>query len=184
MREIIITYKDTGPTWDTPLLTTALGARYMFEALGLTRGQPSRETCIVTPLDDFGHPLGNYPVHGFEEGVGCPARLVFRVVLQMGVSQFLMSHCHPSGDPTPSAADIKTTNALVTLGNLHDISMAGHIVLGHTGMYHSILTHSRGTLDVDAICAELDGPKQTNLAPTPTRNDYDPADRFRALELD
>ena len=42
-------------------------------------------------------------------------------------------HNHPSGDPTPSAADIKVTRDLIRGGQLLKIEVLDHIVMGQTG---------------------------------------------------
>ena len=39
-------------------------------------------------------------------------------------------HNHPSGDPTPSAADVELTRRLVAAGLLMGIDVVDHIVLG------------------------------------------------------
>jgi DNA repair protein RadC len=40
-------------------------------------------------------------------------------------------HNHPSGDPTPSQEDIRITEQLVEAGNLLDIEVLDHIIIGH-----------------------------------------------------
>jgi DNA repair protein RadC len=39
-------------------------------------------------------------------------------------------HNHPSGDPTPSAEDIRTTEQLRKAGELLDIELLDHIIVG------------------------------------------------------
>jgi DNA repair protein RadC len=39
-------------------------------------------------------------------------------------------HNHPSGDPTPSAEDIKVTEQIVKAGKLLDIEVLDHIIIG------------------------------------------------------
>jgi DNA repair protein RadC len=39
-------------------------------------------------------------------------------------------HNHPSGDPTPSEADIKVTRDLIRAGQLLKIEVLDHIILG------------------------------------------------------
>lgn len=38
---------------------------------------------------------------------------------------------HPSGDPTPSEADIKVTRDLIRAGQLLKIEVLDHVILGH-----------------------------------------------------
>ena len=42
-------------------------------------------------------------------------------------------HNHPSGDPTPSQADIQMTNAIVQIATPLGISVHDHIIVGKNG---------------------------------------------------
>ena len=42
----------------------------------------------------------------------------------------VLAHNHPSGDPTPSKADITVTRDLVRAGQLLKIDVLDHIILG------------------------------------------------------
>ena len=42
----------------------------------------------------------------------------------------VLAHNHPSGDPTPSKADITVTRDLVRAGQLLKIEVLDHIILG------------------------------------------------------
>jgi len=42
-----------------------------------------------------------------------------------------IAHNHPSGEPTPSEADIKITRDLIRAGQLLKIEVLDHIVIGH-----------------------------------------------------
>ena len=48
-----------------------------------------------------------------------------------------MSHNHPSGDPTPSQADIGMTKEIATACGVLGISVHDHIIIGRDG--HSSL---------------------------------------------
>jgi len=43
---------------------------------------------------------------------------------------FVISHNHPSGDPTPSPEDIQVTEQLVEAGKVLDIELVDHLVIG------------------------------------------------------
>lgn len=51
-------------------------------------------------------------------------------VLRYEAVNFLLLHNHPSGDPTPSSADIQVTRRLMQAGALLDVQMLDHIVIG------------------------------------------------------
>src|ERR1051326_196003 len=46
-------------------------------------------------------------------------------------SSAIIAHNHPSGDPTPSEADIKITRDVIRAGQLLKIEVLDRIVLGH-----------------------------------------------------
>jgi DNA repair protein RadC len=48
-------------------------------------------------------------------------------------SAIVVCHNHPSGDPSPSEADIKITRDLIRAGQLLKIEVLDHIVVGHPG---------------------------------------------------
>lgn len=58
------------------------------------------------------------------------AREVFAGAITRRASAIVLAHNHPSGDPTPSDADIKVTRDLVRAGQLLKIDVLDHIILG------------------------------------------------------
>jgi len=57
-------------------------------------------------------------------------REVFRVAVLAGAAVIILMHNHPSGDPTPSDADIKVTRDLIRAGQLMKIEVIDHVILG------------------------------------------------------
>jgi len=57
-------------------------------------------------------------------------REVFKPAIVMNASAFIAFHNHPSGDPTPSEADIKVTRDLIRAGQLMKIELLDHVILG------------------------------------------------------
>ena len=51
----------------------------------------------------------------------------------------IVVHNHPSGDPTPSRADVKLTKALVEAGKLLDIRVLDHVIIGEGGRWASLV---------------------------------------------
>ena len=58
------------------------------------------------------------------------AREVFRAAIIEGASAILLMHNHPSGDPTPSEADVRITRELVNGGKLLRIDVVDHVIMG------------------------------------------------------
>ena len=57
-------------------------------------------------------------------------REVFRAAIAANAAALILVHNHPSGDPTPSVADIKVTRDLIRAGQLLKIEILDHIILG------------------------------------------------------
>jgi len=61
-------------------------------------------------------------------------REVFREAVREGASSVICAHNHPSGDPSPSAQDIRITRSLREAAAALDIPMLDHVVLGRRGL--------------------------------------------------
>lgn len=57
-------------------------------------------------------------------------REIFREAALASAASVVVFHNHPSGDPTPSADDIRLTERLKEAGEVMGIAMVDHIVLG------------------------------------------------------
>lgn len=57
-------------------------------------------------------------------------REVFLKALQYKAVHIVLLHNHPSGDPTPSEADKRVTRRIAACGDMMDIALADHIVIG------------------------------------------------------
>lgn len=60
-------------------------------------------------------------------------RKVIRRALELSASSLILVHNHPSGDPTPSQADITITRQIVDAAKLFGIQVHDHIVVGRDG---------------------------------------------------
>ena len=61
-------------------------------------------------------------------------REVFRVACLASASGIVICHNHPSGDPSPSAADIQITRQLREASRIVDIELLDHVILGDQTM--------------------------------------------------
>lgn len=62
------------------------------------------------------------------------AREVMRRALEVSASAVILIHNHPSGDPTPSGADIEMTRQVIAAGKALNISVHDHLVVGREGV--------------------------------------------------
>lgn len=60
-------------------------------------------------------------------------REVVRRALELSASAMILVHNHPSGDPTPSRADIDMTRKIVDAARVFGIEVHDHVIVGREG---------------------------------------------------
>ena len=60
-------------------------------------------------------------------------REIIKRALELSASSIILVHNHPSGDPTPSKADITMTREVVTAARTLGIAVHDHLVIGRSG---------------------------------------------------
>ncbi|HEX8732589.1 MAG TPA: DNA repair protein RadC [Ktedonobacterales bacterium] len=68
---------------------------------------------------------------------------VFRPAVTRACLSIIVVHNHPSGDPTPSPEDVRTTEQLRKAGELLDIQLLDHIIIGRH-QHYSLKEHGLG----------------------------------------
>lgn len=103
----------------------------VYHLLGAEMGTLEQEHLRVLLLDRKNHVLGA-PVLYRGSLVGTTVRLaeVFREAVRQNVAHIVLVHNHPSGDPTPSPEDVRMTHDAVRAGELLDIAVLDHIIIG------------------------------------------------------
>ena len=57
-------------------------------------------------------------------------REIFRFAIEESANSIVLVHNHPSGDPQPSAEDIRATKQLIEAGNQIGIKVLDHVIIG------------------------------------------------------
>lgn len=65
-------------------------------------------------------------------------RDVIKVACVANAAALVVAHNHPSGDPTPSTADVMLTQRLQAALSLVGIDLLDSMVIGDAGCYHSL----------------------------------------------
>lgn len=65
-------------------------------------------------------------------------RELFKSAVRVSAAWVIVVHNHPSGDPTPSGADIQLTRRLVRAGDVLGIEVLDHVVIGSGGEHASL----------------------------------------------
>ena len=69
--------------------------------------------------------------HGTINHTAAYPREVIKRALALGASALILVHNHPSGDPTPSQADVKLTKDIIAAAEPLGISIHDHLIIGH-----------------------------------------------------
>jgi len=67
---------------------------------------------------------------GLADRANVHAREIFREAIVRNASRVILCHNHPTGDPTPSHADISSTKDLIAAGEIIGIKVMDHVVIG------------------------------------------------------
>jgi DNA repair protein RadC len=115
----------TGGTW------TAHSPGDIGEALVDSMGSLEREELRVLLLDTKNVVTAMRTVY-LGNLAGSPVRVgeVFIDAVRSCAASLVVVHNHPSGDPTPSADDLRITTELVEAGRLLDIEVLDHLIIG------------------------------------------------------
>lgn len=92
-----------------------------------------REHFVVVMLDTKNKVIGinTVSIGSLAMSIAHP-REVFKPAILANAASIILAHNHPSGDPSPSNEDIKVTKNLVEGGQLLNIGVLDHIILGDT----------------------------------------------------
>jgi DNA repair protein RadC len=93
---------------------------------------PECECFVVLILNTRRRVKGHYLVSiGIMDQVLVHAREVFRLALMASAGAIILMHNHPSGEPTPSEADIRVTRDLIKAGRLLKVEILDHVIVGN-----------------------------------------------------
>lgn len=65
-------------------------------------------------------------------------RELFKEAVRSSAASIVVVHNHPSGDPTPSSADLQLTRRLAKAGEVLGIELLDHVVVGDGGAHASM----------------------------------------------
>ena len=92
---------------------------------------PCQESLWVVCLDRRSKPISRTMVSlGTLTSALAHPREVFKVAILASAAGIVVSHNHPSGDPTPSSADLQLTRQLREAGRIIGIDLIDHVVVG------------------------------------------------------
>lgn len=98
---------------------------------GLEMSYLEREELRVVLLNTKHHVMGSFTVaNGTVNSANVRMAEVFTPAVKRNAPFVMLVHNHPTGDPTPSTADVQFTRDAVRAGALLDIGVLDHIIIG------------------------------------------------------
>jgi DNA repair protein RadC len=93
---------------------------------------PECECLAVLILNTRRRVKGHHLVSiGTQDTILVHPREIFRVAIVTAACAVIVMHNHPSGESTPSEADIKVTRDLIRAGQLLKLELLDHVVIGN-----------------------------------------------------
>jgi DNA repair protein RadC len=97
-------------------------------------GRATREEFRILYLDSKNQLMRDERLNeGTVDETAIYPREVVKRALDLHATAFIMVHNHPSGDPTPSKADIAMTREVAAAGKALGITLHDHLIIGRTG---------------------------------------------------
>ncbi len=94
-------------------------------------GDYDRETFAVLLLDTKNRVVAVHIASiGLLDSAPVHPREIFKAAILANARAVILGHNHPSGDPQPSAQDMRVTHLLAEAGRLLEIRVLDHIIIG------------------------------------------------------
>ena len=104
-------------------------AEYMADAYAKN---PMQESFWVILLNRKHKVMGRHMVT-LGTTASCPVHPVdvFKPAILASAAAIIVSHCHPSGDPAPSSADLQVTRQLREAARILEVQLTDHVICGY-----------------------------------------------------
>ena len=134
--EIELVYKPS--ISNKPIISSPLDAYNVFMDFYPIETLHLQEHFFVAYLNRFNRVLSVLHLSsGGITGTIADIRLIFGCALKAAASGIIISHNHPSGNLKPSDRDKDLTKKIRDAGDMLDIKLMDHIIVGHEGQYLS-----------------------------------------------
>jgi len=111
-------------------------ARAVFELFYERLKDEKQEHFIIILLNNRNYLLGQEKISkGIIDASVIDPREVFKPAIRNSASRIILVHNHPSGDPSPSNEDLIVTQKIIESGELLDIKVLDHIIIGKEGYW-------------------------------------------------
>ncbi len=138
LNELAIRYEVETRPERSPEAEQISSSKQVFDLLGAEMTPLAQEQVRVLLLDRQLRIVGQRTIYqGNAYSALVRAAEVFKPAIVESAPSIIIAHNHPSGDATPSQADISLTKDLVEVGKLLGVELLDHVVIGD-GSFASI----------------------------------------------
>ena len=135
LSEISINYKPLFKLSERPKVVTSKDAEKQFKALWSDKIQYVEEMSILL-LNRANKVLGFAKISiGGTTGTVVDTKVIFQTALKANANAIILCHNHPSGNLSPSEADIKITKNVREAGKIMEINLLDHLIITDEGYY-------------------------------------------------
>lgn len=136
LAEIEISYKSKIKAADRKKITTSKDCESILREVWNLETIEHIESSVLLLLNRNSQVLGWCKISsGGVAGTVIDKKVVFQLALNANASAIILSHNHPSGNLTPSNADIQITKEILKAGKLLDINVLDHVIITAEGYY-------------------------------------------------
>jgi DNA repair protein RadC len=112
------------------------GSRDVFEYFSAVIGDYAFETFFILLLNRANKIIRHIQIsEGGITGTVADPKKIFKMALEHNATSVILCHNHPSGNISPSEADIRLTRKLKNAGEMLDVPVLDHIILGEEKYY-------------------------------------------------
>ena len=134
LRDVITEYNESKPLPKHPVLTSRQAADKL---LPLMKGK-QQEECWAIFLNHNRNIIAikRLTIGGLDSTI-IDNKLIIKKALEVNAMGIILSHNHPSGNPSPSSSDIKYTQRLKEACAVMDIKLVDHVIICDSGQFYS-----------------------------------------------
>ena len=136
--EMEILYKPSSHVLTRPNITSSAEANKVIRALFNQNSIACQEEFIILYLNQGNKPTGFYKMgKGGISSTVADIRLIMGAALKSLSTSLILSHNHPSGNLTPSKADLNLTKQIKEACKIFDIQLLDHLIISPLEEYYS-----------------------------------------------
>ena len=132
--EVELVYKSRVKPSDRPIVKNSTDYQRILRNYYNENTIELQEQFLVLYLNNTHKALGVYKASaGGITGTVADPRLILVTALKLCACALVLSHCHPSGNLTPSQADLRLTSKIKQAAAFIDVTVLDHVIISSEG---------------------------------------------------